>query len=242
MGGGSYTQPVAPGQGDIVLATEKPKKSRLWVFVAMGVVLVVGGILAAVMALGNTGGNVSDDGETDRGVLELLDESYGQIVSIQSTFVKGVQGKLQIPDFFSEENKNGLSEMVDVVVSFWEKTKRYDSALLSNDYTREEFKILKEALDNDIPRYENLFNIYTLFYNYINNGYDKAYREEIAKLGNSEATRALNNLDQIVKGSTNYSVETIIQDIFKAALGENYPEVYYYEPIGNIIGGLGYEE
>lgn len=237
----SFTPPIVSSQGDVPISSPAQKKSKT-PFILIGLVLLFVIGFVAYFLLNGGGPSIGGGGKVDEEVLTLSKDSYVEISALQSDLIKAKRGDVEAFYFFSEDNKNAMNNFLQKFTDFNDKIKKYNPSSISNETARESFISLRTAINNDIEKYKELVDLYNLFYDYVSNDYGDSYKEAIKNTNNEGAIKALNNLDAVVNEYGSYEAGTIVYDLFNAALGENYPEVYYYELVGNIIGGLDNEE
>lgn len=230
-----------PDRGDIILQPAKPKSMvKVVVFVLLALILIVAVSLAVFFWI-NSSKNKSDDGATNRAVLELMENSYSTTTSIQRFFEKGKNGNAGWSQCFSEKAKNKVESSLSEIQSFSEDLGRYDAELISDEYVREKFLELKDIINDDLLLYGRLVEIYDVFYDYIANNYDQELAKRISSYNDVGIDAVLRKLDNAVTAGGGYTSCDVMYGIFDVVLGDEYPKIYYHKLIGGIIGGLRYE-
>lgn len=189
--------------GAIILAPLEPKQKSKSKIIIFSIILIIGVVFLAIFAVNHVL-NRDDGGVTDNAVLELTEDSYVEIASIQNELIRLKEKGILAVVFSSEEYRAWLNESLEKVQNFSDALGRYDTGLISSEYARENFLELRKAIENDLPLYISLVEF------------------------SNEAAVEFENYDE----------DDIIYDEFNSILGDDYPRVYYYELIGNIIGGL----
>lgn len=189
----------------------------------------------------NSSKNKSDDGATDRAVLELMENSYSTATSIQHFFEKGKNGNARWNQCFSEEAKNKVESSVSEIQSFSDALGQYDAELISDEYVREKFLELKTTLNDDLSLYGRLVEIYDAFYDYIADNYNQEFAKKISSYNDANVNAVLRKLDNAVTTGDSYTSCDVMYGIFNAVLGDEYPKIYYHKLISGVIGGLKYE-
>ena len=233
----NYVQPMVSSQGDISVSDGQKKSKAPFIAISLIILFVFG--FVAYFVLNNSGiSGGGGGGPVSEEVLTISKDSYMEISSLQSSIIQAKNGNSTAFGFFSEQSISNVNSFLSKFEGFYNKISKYNPSSLSNESARESLVSLKTAVNNDMSKYRQLVDLYNLFYDYVNNDYGDSYREAIINTNNEEAVKVLDNLDAVVKEYGTYEAGSIVADLFNAALGSDYPEVLYYELIGNIIGGL----
>lgn len=223
--------PNNTNQGDIILSSGESKRKSPIVLIIGLIALLLIVILVVLLYVFNNG----NDSITNEDVVNVANDSYVGLSSLQSSFIKGKNGDISSIGFFSEESKSNVNESIVVLRNYYDKLSNINVASISNERSRNSLIKLRDALNDDLEKYQNFVDYYNLLYEYVNNEDNSSVASEIKQIDNPVLLLTFNNLKKTIQETGNYEYGTVSVDLFNAALGDDYPNLYYYELLGDII-------
>ena len=229
---GQSWQPLAGGNNDIILEPTRRARSMKWLFVAIGVSLILV-VCVGVLLIRQSPQYVDGD------VLAVMQEHGLEITDAQlilfslnyefpRDYVRGL---------FSNDYKLYLDRSFAAIPYFVKKLNEIDVSMMRSDLARELFIELRDGVNRDEWIYLKTIGLYDLFYEYINNGFDALYKDQIIAYSESSSD-LLAQVDAWNDIQYEYVPANFVSNLFSAFISDDYVWVDYENLIGRITAIL----
>lgn len=180
-----------------------------------------------------------NDGGVDSQVLSVMERYYEDVSGYQKDYVFIANGEMDTVNPFNTETKEYLDGMSETMTSFKAELSSIKSEKISKDFVRSSFDELCSDINMKEQIYADTVNLYNLFYEYINNKSSES-KDNLLSISESfpEVKQIIDSIDLASNSDEPNLNNNFLQEIFKIYYRRELTEIYYYEYMGDIIGGL----